>query len=170
MLYVSHRLATPLSQNDSFPNGLVTGIINFLCPCTPVSNLGWINLFSTLCIILKVILLYPITIFDVLPVEDNFDRFRCSVANTTNFRKCEDEETTNQLLFEIVLPITISSLILFSIPVGFIMSKLMARANLEVLNEHITVKLESFTLYFSNICECLICCCKRSTDVDAQTD
>ena len=90
MLYVSHRLATPLHQNDSFPSGLVTGVINFLCPCTPLSNLGFINLFSTLLIILKVILLYPIAIFDILPVQDNFDRFRCdsnatSASNSTGF-------------------------------------------------------------------------------------
>ena len=50
MLYVSHRLATPLHKNDYFPSGIVTGMINFLCPCTPVQNLGLINLFSTLLI------------------------------------------------------------------------------------------------------------------------
>ena len=59
MLYVSHRLSTPLNHNllviTKFPSKLVTGVINFLCPCTPVSNLGFINLFSTITIILKVI-------------------------------------------------------------------------------------------------------------------
>ena len=65
MLCVSDRLATPLNQNAYFPSGIVTGVINFLCPCTPVQKLGLINLFSTLLIVLKVILLYPVTIFNV---------------------------------------------------------------------------------------------------------
>ena len=104
MPYVSHQLATPLNQNYSFPSGQVTGMINFLCPCTPVSNVGWINLSSTFLIILKIVLLYPIILFDALPVKDKPNRFSC-IYNTTNatipieFRSCQNDETPNQGFF-----------------------------------------------------------------------
>ena len=100
MLYESHRLATPLHQNDSFPSELVTGVINFLCPCTPVSNLGFVNLFSTLLIIFKVILLYPIAILNLLPVQDNFDRFRCD-NNARNASNSTDFNNTNSKMINL---------------------------------------------------------------------
>ena len=176
MLYVSHRLATPLNQNAYFPSGIVTGVINFLCPCTPVQNLGLINLFSTLLIVLKVILLYPITIFNVLPVNDNFDRFRCfttnetiNFPNETKYRACEENETQTQLLFKIVLPLTITSLLIMSIPFGFLIPKLMTRAKLTSLNKNITAITQKIKACFSNLSECLMCCCEKSKDVEAQS-
>ena len=183
MLYVSHRLSTQSNHNlvgiTKFPGRLVTGVINFLCPCTPVSNLGFINLFSTILIILKVILLYPITIFDLLPVNDNLNRFRCIpidnatiTGNTTDFRICRNNETPNELLFQIVLPLTITSLLFFSIPFGFLISKLMTQPRLTALNEGITAKLESFQNILSNLCDSLMCCCKKykESDIEAPTE
>ena len=170
MLYVSHRLATPLNQNDSFPSGLVTGMINFLCPCTPVSNMGWINLSSTILIILKVVLLYPIVLFDVLPVDYKPNRFICTY-NTTNerlteFRTCQ----TQKLLFERVLPLTITSLIIFSIPVGFVISQLMTLSRLKSINQSVAIKLIFFKSCASNLFKCLICCCQKETDVEIEME
>ena len=177
MLFVSHRLATPLNQNASFPSGIVTGVINFLCPCTPVHNLGFINLYSNLFISVKVILLYPIVIFNLLPVtDDKYDRFRCAhidnisnLTNTTTYRICENGETSNQLLFEVILPITIISLLIVSIPMGFIISNLMTRPRLTLLNESITVKLEPLKRYFSRIAESFVCCCKKDIASETKT-
>jgi len=84
-------------KDNKFPSGFITAIANFLCPCGgPVKNIGKINLLSTILIMMKVSLLYPVVFYDVLiqSYDEQPDRFRCWSAsdllnkyevNTTEF-------------------------------------------------------------------------------------
>ena len=46
----------------------------------------------------------------------------------------------------------------------------MTKPRLTALNESITEKLESFKACFAKLCECLMCCCKKDKDGEAQTE
>ena len=81
---ISHKYAWNLQKFDKFPSAFITAFINFLCPCGgPVKNIGKINVLSTILIIIKIILLYPIVFYDVLTQSYNEqpDRFRCWSAS-----------------------------------------------------------------------------------------
>ena len=110
-----------------------------------------------------------------MPVNDNLSRFRCipidnatKAGNTTDFRMCNDNETPNRLLFQIVLPLTITSLLFFSIPFGFIISRLMAQRRLTALNESIATKMESFQICFLILRDSLMCCCKKQKEINIE--
>ena len=46
----------------------------------------------------------------------------------------------------------------------------MARPKLTYLNKNINAKIDQIKACFSNLSECLMCCCKKSKDVEAQTE
>ena len=79
-LVISNYYALSLKKNAVFPSGLVTAIVNYTCVCGPLRMIGKINLFSTLLIIGKVLLLYPIVLFLnplTVDLDTKPDRFRC---------------------------------------------------------------------------------------------
>jgi hypothetical protein len=174
-LWISHHYALDLRKTKVFPSGIITAIFNFLCPCTPAHNLGKINFFSTLLIALKVILLYPINHYNLLTVD--FDRrpdqFRCwnetyfknttlinemnKTITTTLPRKCDANETPNQHLFQIVLPVTIASLLVVSIPAGFFISKCTTPQVLTAINNTITSLIGKLKNCMLNIIKCSYC-------------
>ena len=59
-LVICNKLALSLKKNAVFPSGFISAAINYACPCYPIRNIGYINLWSTLLIIVKLIALYPI--------------------------------------------------------------------------------------------------------------
>ena len=185
-LLISHKFAMGLNENQSFPSGILTAIINFCCPCTHFSNVGKINFFSSLVIVFKVILVYPIVFFNVLTVQNdnNPDQFRCwasndtmqhltvqeSNQNKTSFRICNDENP-NQFLFEIILPLTISCLLLLSIPFGFLISRLVTRPLLTSLDQKVSFVLNAMKTFFSNCVKRVKCCCDdKEDDEDKEYD
>ena len=68
-LFVCEKLALSLKKNAVFPSGFISAAINYACPCYPIKNLGLINLFSTLLIIMKVFALYPILYTNTFTLE-----------------------------------------------------------------------------------------------------
>ena len=46
----------------------------------------------------------------------------------------------------------------------------MTKPRLTALNENITARLESFKAWLVEMCEYLMCCCKKDKDVEAQTE
>ena len=140
-------------------------------------NLAKINLASCLMIILKVSLLYPIVIYQHAVEYDNDpDRFRCwnknepighfnsSTASDWNannrlesksIRLCDDNESPNQLLFQRVIPSTIAAICVFAIPSGYLISILLRRSVLSLLQEKIEFVTSSVKVRFDacrNIC------------------
>ena len=79
-LIISHKFALNLRKNKKFPDGIVTGIINFVCPCGPVKSIGKINFLSSVIIAAKVCLLYPILMYHeewTVQYDNDPDHLRC---------------------------------------------------------------------------------------------
>ena len=90
-LLISHKLAFNLRKNKTFPDGIVTGIINYVCPCGPVKSIGKINLLSCILIAVKVCLLYPILMYYeqwTVKYDNDPDHLRCW--------RCSDYEFLNK--------------------------------------------------------------------------
>jgi len=152
---ISHKYASQYASE--FPGKMVTAIFNSICPCTPIGkskfrdksnptnainfNLAKINLASCITVISKILLLYPIVIYQyAVEYDNNPDRFRCWNkidyldeskdliandwnANTTKpIRLCGKSESPNQLLFEKVIPLTIMAIVVLAVPSGFLIS------------------------------------------------
>ena len=191
-LYISHRFAMKLTENTRFPSGIVTSIINFLCPCFPFNLVGIINTLSTIMIVLKLTLLYPIVEYDFLTVSvyKQPDRFRCwhfndsptengtfSVydsfnrtynvpLNESKFRTCEKNETPNQRLFEVIIPVSIAILLTCSIPFSFLVSKYINKSKLDALSNKNKSAVNSLKIACSKCCDCICCCKSKKLNVD----
>ena len=68
-LIICHKLALALNKNAVFPSGFITAAINYACPCYPVRKIGIINMWSTILIIIKLLLLYPIIYSKLFTLE-----------------------------------------------------------------------------------------------------
>ena len=107
---ISHKFALHLRKNNKFPDGIVTAIINFVCPCGPVKSIGLINFLSSMLIAVKVCLLYPIIMYyDKWTVQydndpDHIRCWRCIDYNFLNDTYCNNTitEHTVQDLKEII--------------------------------------------------------------------
>ena len=167
-LIYSNRFVLPLKENLKFPSGTVQAFSNFFSACGPIDKVGSINLFSNCLLILKLILLYPILVLDknnlvTVGMNKKPDWFRCwneSEANlhgVTSFNKCDNDENTTDLLFRIILPTTISMIIVVSIPLGFLISFIFQRKLMDQRQKWISGQIERLIILFSTINT--ICCC-----------
>ena len=95
-MLISHKFALNLRKNKKFPDGIVTAIINYVCPCGPVKTIGKINFLSSTLIAVKVCLLYPILMYyDKWTVQydndpDHLRCWRCSDYDFLNETYCQN--------------------------------------------------------------------------------
>ena len=150
-------------------------------------NLAKINLASCLMIILKISLLYPIVIYQHAVEYDNDpDRFRCWNENgpidhfnsstaydwnaknpSKSIRLCDDNESPNQILFQRVIPLTIVAICVFAIPSGYLISILLRRSVLSLLQEKIEYVTSSVKVRFG---DCRNICCNERIPKESTTD
>ena len=163
-LWYSHKWVVPFDQNLRFPSGMVTAFTNFFSACGPLVKVGWINLFSNILLILKVILLYPIVYFDTnsnitVDINKKPDQIRCWNESTitelnthrNSFpRKCVDE-LPNDLLFHTVLPTTIGVITIVSILFGFLIPFVFLKKNISLREEYVKALLDRMGILIQNI-------------------
>ena len=147
-LCLSHCFIQKINNTTGI-GGFLLGITNAICPNAPLRKIGMLNMISTICTVCKLMFLYPIVIYlskndtFVRQVGQNPDLFRCFESNLiknetikdecrNNFtpiicspRLCNEDETSNQVLFHFCIPIIIGCLVLITIPSGFAISFLM---------------------------------------------
>ena len=185
----SHYFILDIRSNKGI-GGFILAITNCICPNAPVSKIGIINMTSSIYTITKLILLYPTVHYlhdnevFVRQVKQNPDLFRCfsdvlipthSIhKNATNDsieqkiqspRPCSMDEEPNQILFHLVLPIAIGSLIFISIPSGFMISKYMRSNKLDLYQnktDDIIHNLSTFIEKFTN--NVVLCWSGRETE------
>ena len=209
-MVISNYYALSLKKNAVFPSGLVTAIVNYTCVCGPLRMIGKINLFSTLLITAKVLLLYPIVLFLkplTVDLDTKPDRFRCwdiqevmvqndtntwkiltsfndifnesmscgalnninysvSIYNATLPRFCRCNETSNQLLFTVIIPSIVGMLVVFSVSFGYAISKLMKRSKLQAFDEYVSRKIEFLRVYMASLLDTIFCCNCNKSKVD----
>ena len=155
-LWYSNYNVRRLNNNLAFPSGTVTALTNFVSVCGPFRLIGKLNLFSNILLFVKVVMLYPITISETLTIANcndcNPGRIRCwnetdlttpSSSNITehtnmqDLRICSLGESTNDYLFNTILPLTLCLLVFFSMPFGYLISNLMTKVKLASLDRNI---------------------------------
>ena len=179
-LLYSHFYVRKFSNNMAFPSGTVTAFTNFISVCGPFDRIGILNLFSNVLLATKVIILYPLAYLEAeqqaltIGPDEHPDRIRCwnktlvnmthdynvgtnatrNVAFFASFRPCREGEKTNDVLFNIVLPLTLGLLVISTL-FGYLINISMTKEGLEYFDTKVADKVRLVTEYVSHKIELL---------------
>ena len=167
----------------------MTAIFNAICPNAPVSKVGRLTVLGTTYTVFKILLIYPIVTY--LSEDSRFviqqtkqpDLFRCwnqgfndTRCNKIKYdtknndtvcspRTCESNEMPNDILFHMCIPICIASLLLITIPSGFVISHIMRKNKLQNYEATLTNWLSPVQKGFTRCMEWISCCTSNKEDV-----
>ena len=180
-LCLSHCFIRKIDSNIDI-GGFLLAVTNAICPNAPLRKIGLLNAVSTIYTVGKLILLYPIVTYlsenevFVRPFGKDPDLFRCYVNNTNSTkdmktwavggiwteihspRQCFGDETPNQLLFQLIIPILIGCLVFLTIPSGFAISYLMRQEKLDLYRKVLVDTFDCLTEPLMQSIRAMFCC------------